>query len=121
VIDLKVVFLLLCVLSGGKHSLTCSLYSVVHSFQIFCNFLCSSHAALQIQADLTYKDCRYSEDTDHGYLGLAIQSNGVTTHLKSRKGLNGSPFSIHQNIFTSHPHLHFEFRKQLLANGAGET
>jgi hypothetical protein len=34
----------------------------------FVIFLCSSHAALQIQADL-YKDCRYSEDTNHWVCG----------------------------------------------------
>jgi hypothetical protein len=113
--DLKVVFLLIFVLSGGDAflpDLCIQLYLFSKSFVIFSVHLmelCKSKLTSTRTADI-------QKTRITGYLRLVIQSNGLTGHLKSRKGLNGSPFLLlPKHLLTLESHM------QLLANGAGET
>lgn len=91
-IDLKVVFLLIFVLSGGESILSPDLcIQLCILSKSFVIFLCSSHAALQIQADL-YKDCRYSEDKNHWVCGAHHSVQWPHYPSQKQEGtLNGSP------------------------------
>jgi hypothetical protein len=107
VIDLKVVFLLIFVLSGGESILSPDLcIQLCILSKSFVIFLCSSHAALQIQADL-YKDCRCSEDTNHWVCASRHSVQWPKYPSQKQEGTEWkSPLLLYQK------HLHLESHMQ---------